>query len=182
MDSLGIAEVKSIASGVLLADAMVKEAEVALIRAQTICSGRFLIFVGGDRSSVSRSIQMAEDSGRSLSGCFVISNITQQLMDVLQNGTAAPFSGALAVVECRNVSAGIAAADTAIKQSAVQLHRLVTGQGINGKSFFVLGGELSSVREGVAAAVASLGTNLLETVVIPRPDAAVVRSLVRGVK
>lgn len=182
MDSLGIVEVKSIAGGVSLADAMVKEADVELVRAHTICSGRYLIFTGGDRASVSRSVQLARESGRSLSGSFVISNITEQLLDVLQNGYIAPFSGALAVVECRNVSAGVVAADTAVKQSAVRLHRLVTGQGINGKSFFVLGGDLSSVREGVAAAQSSLGKNLIETVVIPRPDAAVVRSLVRGVK
>ena len=45
MDSLGIVESRSIAAGAELTDMMVKGADVELVKAATICSGRFLIQV-----------------------------------------------------------------------------------------------------------------------------------------
>ena len=51
MDTLGVVESRSIAAGVELADGMVKVAQVDLVRASTICSGRFLIFAAGDRAA-----------------------------------------------------------------------------------------------------------------------------------
>lgn len=88
----------------------------------------------------------------------------------------------MAVIECRSVSAGVAASDVAVKRSAVRLLRMVTGQGINGKSYFVLGGDVASVREAAEAAKDALGEKLIELVVIPRPDASVLRSLTTGVR
>ena len=85
---------------------------------------------------------------------------------------------ALGVVECRNVVSGINAADYAVKRSAVTLARMVSGSGIMGKSYFVLGGDVASVREAVEAAHVALGDMVLETIVIPRPDAAVVKALI----
>ncbi|WP_419176656.1 BMC domain-containing protein [Desulfosediminicola sp.] len=181
MDTLGIVEVQGIAGGVALADSMVKEADVELIRAATICSGRYLIFIGGDREAVSSSLTLAKESGRGLSGCYCISNVSAEVAGALQRDTGAYQGGALGVVECRNVSSGVVAADSAVKQSAVDLLRLVTGQGINGKCYFVLGGDVASVREATAKAESVLGKYLIETVVIPRPDDSVVRSLVKRI-
>lgn len=182
MDTLGIVETKGIAGGIELADLMMKEANVELVRASTICSGRYLIFVAGDREAVATSVKSAQDSGRSLRGSAVISNISLQLKAVLQRDGVPYEGGALGIIECRNVFSGVVAADSAVKRSAIQLLRLVTGQGINGKSYFVLGGDVASVKEATEAAESVLGKNLVEAVVIPRPDASVVRSLVRGVR
>ncbi len=177
MDTLGVVESKSIAAGAELADGMVKAARVDLVRASTICSGRYLIFVAGDREAVGTAVAFARDSGRSLMGSFVISNISPLVLDALKKSAPAEDGDALGVVECRAVSHGVAAADAAVKRSRVRLLRLSTGQGINGKSYFVLGGDVASVREAVDAATAALGDKLVETVVLPRPDASVVAAL-----
>lgn len=182
MDTLGIVEAKGIAGGVWLADAMVKEADVELVRASTICSGRYLIFVTGDRAAVSTSVQFAQDSGRALVGSFVISNVSSQLMAVLQRDIVPHKGGALGVIECRNVSSGVVAADSTVKRSDIQLLRIVTGQGINGKSYFVIGGDVASVNEAAETAESILGKNLVDAVVIPRPDATVVASLIKGLR
>ncbi|WP_228721363.1 BMC domain-containing protein [Desulfosediminicola ganghwensis] len=182
VDTLGIVEVQSIAGGVELADTMMKTADIRLMRAATICSGRYLIFVAGDRAAVSSSVQTARESGRSLKGSFIISNASSELLNVLQRDGQPAEGDAIGIVECRSVAAGIAAADRAAKRSAIQLLRLVTGQGINGKSYFVLSGDVASVREATENAEAALGKNLVEAVVIPRPDASVVSSLIRGVR
>ena len=182
MDTLGIVETRNIASGVKLADAMMKEADVELVRASTICSGRYVIFIAGDRDAVATSVQLAKNSGRSLVGNFVISNISSQVLNVLQKGSVAHTGGALGLVECRNVSSGIVAADSAVKHSDVQILRLVTGQGINGKSYFVLGGDVASVKNATETAESILGKNLIESIVIPRPNDSVVRSLIKGIQ
>lgn len=182
MDTLGVVESKSIAAGVEVADGMVKEALVELVRASTICSGRYLIFVAGDREAVETAVRFARTSGRSLTGAFVISNVSPQVTEALKKSALARPGEAIGVIECRNVSSGVAAADSAVKRSSVLLLRLVTGQGINGKSYFVIGGDVASVEEATRAARAALGEKCIETVVIPRPDAAVVTALTGGMR
>ena len=178
MDSLGIVESRSIAAGALLADLMVKAADVTLVKAGTICSGRYMIHVAGDRSAVATSVNVARDAGYALAGSYTISNISKQVLDALKRGLHVTGHGAIAVVESRTASSGIVAADQAVKRSEIQLARIVTGHGINGKSYFVVMGDVASVEESVAAARETLGKNLVEAVVIPSPDSAVVNALV----
>jgi len=182
MDTLGVVESRSIAAGVELADAMVKAAHVELVRAATVCSGRYLIFLAGDREAVETSVGLARSSGRALAGSFVISNVSDQVVAVLRRGAPAEAGDALGVIECRTASAGVAAADAAVKRSAVRLLRLVTGQGISGKSYFVLGGDVASVREAALAAQTILAKQLVEAVVLPRPSAPVVAALTGGMR
>ena len=177
MDTLGVVESRSIAAGVELADGMVKVAQVDLVRASTICSGRFLIFVAGDRAAVETAVGFASDSGRALVGSFVISPVSPQVLAALKKAPAQPQGDALAVVECRTVSAGVVAAD-----KDVQVARFVAGQGINDKSYFVLTGDVAAVREASLAARQSLNEQLLDLVIIPRPDPAVVRAVTNGVR
>lgn len=169
MDTLGVVEVSSIAAGAEIADAMVKAAGVELLRASTLCSGRFLIYVAGDRENVETSVTLARQSERRLTGSFVISQVSPQLTAALKRSEPALPGEALGVVECRFVSPGIHAADRAVKRSDVHLLKFVSGQGIAGKSYFVLGGDVAAVREAVAAAEEALGPKLLESVVIPNP-------------
>lgn len=177
MDSLGLVECRTIASGADLADGMVKSAQVELVRASTICSGRFLIYVSGDRQAVENAVRFAQDSGRKLSGAFVISNISPQLVQALKKADPAQPGDALGVVESRAVAVGVAAADKAVKRSAVRLSRLVTGQGITGKLYFIVSGDVASVREAVEAATEFLEDALVDAVVIPRPDQSVLGAL-----
>ena len=182
MDSLGVVEVTSIASGAELADGMVKVASVDLVRASTLCSGRFIIYVAGDREAVQTSVLFARESGRKLTGSFVISNVSPLLVAALKKSEVAMRGEALGVVECRNVAAGVDAADKAVKRSEVRLLKFVSGQGIAGKSFFVLGGDVAAVREAVEAASDVLADRLVESVVIPNPAEAMASALTGGVR
>ena len=104
------------------------------------------------------------------------------MLAALKKAPAQPQGDALAVVECRTVSAGVVAADKAVKRADVQVARFVAGQGINGKSYFVLTGDVAAVREASLAARQSLNEQLLDLVIIPRPDPAVVRAVTNGVR
>lgn len=182
MDTLGLVESRSIAAGVALSDGMVKVANVTLVKASTICSGRYLIAVSGDREAVETSVRHAEESGRPLVGSFVISNVSPLVVEAMKKASPAEDGCAVGVVESKNVSSSIMAADKAVKRSAVRLLRLVMGQGINGKSYFVLGGDVASVQEAVEEAQTALDQQLIDSVVIPSPDAAVIRTLTSGAR
>ena len=182
MDSLSVVEVMSIASGAELADGMVKVASVDLVRASTLCSGRFIIYVAGDREAVQTSVLFVRESGRKLTGSFVISNVSPLLVAALKKSEVAMRGEALGVVECRNVAAGVDAADKAVKRSDVRLLTFVSGQGIAGKSYFVLGGDVAAVREAVEAACNVLADRLVESVVIPNPAEAMASALTGGVR
>ncbi|WP_432738139.1 BMC domain-containing protein [Maridesulfovibrio sp. FT414] len=185
MDTLGIVEAKTIASGAALADAMMKAADIELLRASTICSGRFLIYVSGDRAAVNASVEAAQEaplaSGRALKGAFVISQVDPQVMAVLKKDVPLEQVRAIGIVECRCVSAGVVAADAAVKRADIALARFVSGQGINGKSYFVMSGDVASVQEAAETARSVLGSDLVDTVVIPGPDRSVVRALIKEV-
>ncbi|VFQ45030.1 BMC domain-containing protein [Desulfoluna butyratoxydans] len=179
MDSLGLIESRSIAAGAVLADIMVKAAEVTLLKAGTICSGRYLIHVGGDRQAVDTSVKAAKAAGYSLAGSYTIGGVSREVLDALKHSPVVTHCGAIGVVECRTASSGVVAADQAVKRSTACLARIVTGNGINGKSYFVMTGDVASVEESVAAARETLGKDLVEAVVMPSPDSSVVNALVR---
>lgn len=182
MTSLGLVETRTIAGGIDLADAMVKHAAVELLRAQTICSGRFMILVAGDRASVGEAIAVAREGSAGLHAVHLLSQVSEQVLAALAHRERQPFNpgDAMAVIECRNVVSGISSADAAVKASGVRLEKLVCGQGINGKSYYVLGGELASVEAGAAAAEEALGTHLLDRAIIASPDQAVIQAVTGG--
>ena len=86
---------------------------------------------------------------------------------------------ALGVVETTTVAAAVEAADAALKQATVDLLELRIANGLGGKSYFTLTGEVSDVRAAVmrGAGVASERGTLAREVVIPRPHSDLVRHL-----
>ena len=182
MDTLGVVEMQSIAAGAEAADAMVKSANVELLRASTICGGRFLIYVSGDRKAVETAVDSASLGHRRIIASFVISQVSPALVESLKKTSPSAAGEALGVVESRIVSACLNAADAAVKKADVRLLKFVAGHGIMGKAYFVLGGDVAAVRESVTAACESLGEKLIESVVIPSPAEAVAQALSGGVR
>ena len=86
---------------------------------------------------------------------------------------------ALGIVETTTVASAILAADAALKTATVDLLELRIANGLGGKSFFTLTGEVSDVRSSVAAGaeLAQERGLLAREVVIPRPHAELVRHL-----
>lgn len=182
MTSLGLVETRTIAGGINLADIMVKRAQVALLKAHTICSGRFMVLVSGDRASVGEAIDVARETVEKLHASYLLSQVCAPVLAALTRRELEPFNphDAMAIIECKNVVTGISAADAAVKTSGANLVKMVLGQGINGKSYFILGGELASVEAGVTAAEDILGTSLLDRAIIPSPDQAVLSAVITG--
>ena len=62
--SVGVIELSSIGIGYQVEDEMLKAASVQLILARTICSGKYLIIVGGGVSDVEAAIEAGLNHGK----------------------------------------------------------------------------------------------------------------------
>ncbi|WDP90334.1 MAG: BMC domain-containing protein [Desulfobacter sp.] len=169
LDTLGLVETRTIASGARLLDIMLKRGEVDLLQAGAICSGRFLIRVTGARDAVKAAVTAVVEDPAAVD-TFIISRISARVIRALKTRTMPEPGQALGLVESRRSASGIAAADAAVKRADVTLVRLAVARGINGKSFILVAGNLAAVAEAVEAACLHLDKDLLDSTVIPNPD------------
>ena len=59
MNSLGLIEMTSIAAGMQAADIMLKTSQVELVLSRTICSGKYMVLIGGDVAEVQTAVDAA---------------------------------------------------------------------------------------------------------------------------
>ncbi len=179
--SIGMIELSSVAAGFQVADTMLKAGNVRLFLSRSICSGKYMVLVGGDTSAVESAVAAGSEAAN---GCmidsFVIANIHPDVITALGRTAVVPPEGALGVVESFNVATLLEAADAAAKKATVQLLEVRLAMALGGKAFFTMTGDVASVQDAVAAArklVADAGM-LVNAVVIPRPHPDVYRELV----
>ena len=171
-NAIGIIETSSIAAGFLAQDAMIKAADVTPLIARTICSGKFLIIVGGSVSAVSAALEAGEDvSAGFLIESLNIPNVDAQVFGALAGSVQMPEDGhrALGIVETFSATPIIEAADAAVKAADVALLRVHVSMAIGGKGFFLVNGDTSAVQAAVDAALEMVKESgmLVNRVVIP---------------
>ncbi len=176
-NSVCVIELSSIARGIETCDEMMKAAAVKLLKASTICPGKYMIIVGGDTGSVEASMEVGKRvAGECLVDELFIANINDQLMPAISNTNPIPTEGAVGVLEYYSVASAIVAADRAAKTADVALIEVRTGFAIGGKGFVTLSGSVSAVREAVEAAKAQ-NELLVQSAVIPRPTPELYQAL-----
>ena len=75
-NSIGLIELSSIAAGFLVADAMLKAADVEILLSRTICSGKYMVLVGGDVAAVTASVEAGTTIGEgAVIDTFIIPNV-----------------------------------------------------------------------------------------------------------
>lgn len=180
--AIGVLELCSVARGVEVADAVLKEAQVELLFSTPVQPGKYVMLFTGSvvdvRTSATRGAQIA---GQDLVDQLVIPQIHEQIVPMLKRkgGRINGSLDAIGVVETNTVASTIAAADVALKTATVDLVDIRVANGLGGKSFFTLTGEVSDVRSAVAAGakVAQERGLLTREVVIPSPHPELVRHL-----
>lgn len=179
---IGLVELSSVARGVEVADAVLKEARVEMLFASPVQPGKYVMLFTGPvqdvRASVARGAALAAGD---LVDQLLIPQVHEQVVPMLRRkgGTINGLLDAVGVVETTTVASSILAADAALKTATVDLIDLRIANGLGGKSFFTLTGEVSDVRSAVAAGARSAQERglLAREVVIPRPHPELVRHL-----
>jgi microcompartment protein CcmL/EutN len=171
--ALAAIETSSIAQGVVIADAMVKEAEVELLEASVLSPGRFWVVVGGEvatvRAAHRRGREVAADT---LLDELFIPQLHAGVLPAMRGVTGPSEDEAVGVVETLSAASAIVAADAAAKRAGITLRDLRLANGIGGKGVVVLSGRLPEVQAAVAAGREDAERRgfLARAVVVPRID------------
>lgn len=175
--AIGMVELSSIARGVECSDAMVKAAQVDLIRAATVCPGKYIVIVAGDTGNVKAAMAAGTDTGGEyVVDTLQISNAHEQLIPAISGTVSIEQPQALGIIEYYSVASAILAADEAAKAAQITLIEIRIGYAIGGKGFVSLTGEVDAVKTAVAAAQKKREL-YLESTVIPRPSPQVFQTL-----
>jgi microcompartment protein CcmL/EutN len=162
--ALALLEFASIAAGIQAADAMVKRAPIALIRAGTVQPGKYLVLIGGEVADVEESLAAGRDiGGMSAVDCVFLPQVHPEVVKALAGARMPEVTDALGVVETATVAAAIHAADAGIKGAEVHLVEVRLADGLGGKGIVLFSGLVADVEAAV-----ELGVGVLE-----RPDVLV---------
>ncbi|PCJ19062.1 MAG: propanediol utilization protein [Candidatus Cloacimonadota bacterium] len=173
-NAIGLLEVSSIARGYEVQDAMLKAADVELMTARSICSGKFMIVIAGQVSEVQASVAHGIDKAKGvLIEELVIPNIHGDVFKAIGGSINLEKEdmGALGVLETFSVASIVEAADAAAKTSDGKLFRVHLAMAVGGKGFMMITGDLSSVTASidVATEAASKRGMVVAKVVIASP-------------
>ena len=179
--TIGLIELSSVAAGFEVADTMLKAGTVRLILSRSICSGKYMVMIGGETAAVQSAVAAGVDAS---SGClidqFVIPNVHPDVFVALGRTTPVEPSGALGILESFNVATLIQGADVAAKAAAVQLLEIRLAMALGGKAFVTMTGDVGSVKAAIDAGRQLIGDAgvLVNAVVLSRPHPDVYREVV----
>lgn len=182
--ALGVLELATIARGVVVADALIKRAEVRILASRPVSSGKFLLFLRGGVAEM----EEAMDAGRARAVEALVDSLLlplahEQLWPVLPEPVIAADWGedaelSAGVVETSTVCAALAAADAACKAAHVTLRDVRLAVGIAGKAFFTMTGDLNDVEAAIEAATDAAAARLVATEILPAPAGEIVGRLI----
>jgi microcompartment protein CcmL/EutN len=169
--TLGLIELNSIARGYEAADAMLKVADVTLLKAHSICPGKFIVMVHGDIAAVKSSVEAGvEIAGSYMVDKLVLPSLHRGIIPAITGTSTVEVNDALGTLEYFNIASAIIAADAAAKAAHISLIEIRLGYAVGGKAFVTLTGDVSAVESAVSAGE-EVGKNsgmLLGSTVIPR--------------
>lgn len=171
-NSLGLIELTSIAAGFLACDAMLKAADVELVLARSICSGKYMVMVRGDVAAVEAAVSAGIAQGNfAIIDSFVIPNLHETIFPAISGSNKVDGLEALGIVESFSVASLIEGADAAVKTANVQLIEIRLAMALGGKAFVTLTGDVAAVQSAVDSAAQAVGQKgmLVNKVVIPSP-------------
>ncbi|MGH7725817.1 MAG: BMC domain-containing protein [Candidatus Eiseniibacteriota bacterium] len=172
--ALAAIETATVASGVRVADQIVKTAPVQLFLAEPVSPGKFVIVFGGTVGDVHAAFQKGVDAaGSALLDSLNLPQCHADVFSAFEGIAQGPAGEALGVLEADSIPATLLAADKAVKTAPVRLRRIRLANALGGKGFVYLDGTVSDVNAAVNAAKSVIGAHLADSVVIPRLAEAV---------
>ncbi len=172
--ALGMVEYKTVSTGILAADLVLKTADVNVIEAQTVCPGKYIIIFEGDISAVKASIDAATTRyPDELIDSFLLGNPHEGIFPAIYGTAEIQNKNALGVLETFDAAAIFVAADEAAKTSEVDLIEIRVARGMCGKSYVFLTGEIAAVEAAITRAKNAVSETgmYLDSSVVASPDA-----------
>jgi microcompartment protein CcmL/EutN len=183
ISSIGLIELSSVATGLLVQDTMLKAGNIQLLMARSICSGKYLIVVAGDVTSVQAAVQAGGvAAGASLIERRQIARVNPAVLAAIADAVDVDHRQlrSIGIVETFSAASIIEVADAAVKAADVALLRIHLAMALGGKGFVLMAGDVSSVQTAVAAGAKVAGEDgmLVGKAVIPAPSEELFRDYI----
>ena len=172
--AIAVLEVASIVRGLTVVDAMVKRAEVQLLRADPVTPGKYVIVICGQVGDVEEALQAGEVAagGTELDVLF-LPDAHPAIVPALTSVSTPPVDGSLGALEFSTVAATLLAAERALKTCDVTLAAMHWARGVGGKGYLVFTGEQHEVEAALDAGYEAVEPRLRigrELIANPHPD------------
>lgn len=170
--SIGFVELKSIPVGIQTADEMLKAGNIEILLATPICPGKYVIIVSGHVGPIKAAMAKAEMvAGMYLIEAYHIDNINEKVLPAISGVTEVDDIKAVGTIETISALTSVIAADVAVKAAKVDIVDIRIARGLGGKGFFMITGEVSSVKQAIQATLNRMGEEgvIASTAVIAHP-------------
>lgn len=150
--SIGSLEFKSICKGIEISNEILKQNNIEILYAKSICPGKFIIIFSGDSQDIKEAVELGISLGENyVVENFIINKVHNQIIDGLKNKYENKNTDGLCVgvMETTKVCPGIKALDCALKSSDVSLLKIQLAFAIGGKFVFLISGSVSSVENAI---------------------------------
>lgn len=153
--ALGLIEFKSVARGIISTDAMMKKAPVTLLETHPICPGKYMTVICGEVADVEESLKAGiEKAGDLLVNDLFLPQIHKSVIPAISGTNKITKFLSIGILETFSVASCVVAADIAAKAAAIELVEIRLANGLGGKAFLVMTGELSDVEASLEEASA----------------------------
>lgn len=173
--ALGMIELNSVAKGIVVTDYVAKKAPVEILETHPICPGKYLVLFAGEVGPVEESLKEGVLVGKeAVINQLFLPNVHLDVIPAITGSTKIERFGSIGIIETFSIASCVVAADIAAKAADVKLVEVRLANGLGGKAFFVMTGELYSVEAAIEAAykfMVSEGTLAgKEIIPAPHPD------------
>lgn len=151
--ALGMIEYKSVARGIVSCDAMVKKAPVRIIESHAICPGKYITIIAGEVADVDEAMKAGIEAGKDMViADLFLPYIHEQIIPAMAGATHIETFAAVGIIETFSVATCVWAADIAAKTTPIKLVEIRLANGLGGKGYFIMTGELADVEVSLEAA------------------------------
>ena len=166
MRSIGIAEFNSIPTGIEQLAKILKKVDVEVYRGGTTCPGKYYFIIYGEVEAISQGMREIEKS----TNVEIVSGVAPELIKALNKKEVGKRFSAIGVFEFYGIPEGVKALDLVIKSVEISVLKLILGWTLAGKSYFVIGGDISSIEEAVVLVTGSFKTRDIKIINNPTKE------------
>jgi len=151
--ALGMIEYKSVAKGIYSCDAMVKKAPVRIIETHPICPGKYITIICGQVADVEEAMKAGIESGKDMViADLFLPHVHRSVIPAMAGAIKIESFGSVGIIESFSAAVCVQAADIAAKATPIQLVEIRLANGLGGKGYFVMTGELADVEDSLESA------------------------------
>ncbi len=151
--ALAMIEFKSVARGIVATDQMIKKAPIQVLETHPICPGKYMVLIGGEVADVEEAFNVGTACAADmLVNDFILPFAHHGIIPALTGTSKIENFKSLGIIETFSVASCLKASDIAAKEAPIDLVEIRLGNGLGGKGYFVINGELSDVEIAIESA------------------------------